>query len=179
MGRLRMPSRGTGFVLALPFLVSAGGFPESSFTLGAGFLSLSPSSPAGSASEPGFVGYFGRAEYLRRLGIPLGITLGLGYDFCPVCGDGSSGSHIGSVSAVGQIIPWKYPVQILAGAGFAGGEVKGVGEFGEFHLPVIVRLLARSEEAERFVSAGVEIHYGWTRRNQVVSVSVPVQWARR
>ena len=164
---------------ALPIFASEDSHPSSTFTLAAGTAGFYSSQEKQWGNNSGL---FGRAEYLHKLGIPIGASLSLGYDLCMVC-DNTGGEYVASYSVVAQLIPAKYPLQLLTGIGISNGTDPTIGEaddrFTSINVPLIARALYRFKIGDAYLATGVELSMEFNNKNNVIGLMLPIQWGRK
>lgn len=163
-------------VLVLPLFASARSYHQSSFTVAGGVNSFESPAENQWGNNSGFAG---RIEFLHRIGIPIGPSISLGYDFCPIC-DVTGGEYVASYSLVAQLIPAEYPFQLLTGLGMSRGNDPITGgtnsRFRSLNFPVIARLLYRYRIGNAYIATGAELSLSATNRNNVISLMLPIQW---
>lgn len=162
--------------LSNPINAASGSHSKSSLTLAAGYNNFSSTQKN---QWGGNSGVSGRVEYLHRMGIPVGASLSFAFDPCLVC-DNTGGEYVGSYSLVTQLIPAKYPIQLLTGIGISKGRDPTIGEsddrFTTITVPVIARALYRLKIGGAYLATGVELSISANNRNNVIALMLPIQW---
>jgi hypothetical protein len=149
---------------AQPTLTIAGGVNK--------FSSSRENQIAGSNS-----GFFGRFEFLYPVKIPVGVSMSLGYALCPVC-DGQGGEYVAAYSLVVQLIPSRFPFQLLSGLGIINGKDNTKGgdvSIGGLNIPIMARLIYKLPIASAYIATGLEISADINNRNNVFAISLPLQ----